>query len=128
MLKGIALLVLAVAPLTLASDTYTKTVSQSWDFEQGGSVELHMPAGDLRVVPGNDSSISISYTMRSHHPDFVGKVKLAFEVVKSSAAVLRLEAPHNGSVDIRQNQGLDRELPQVRGSGQIPSPCPHVCR
>jgi len=96
MLKGIVLLVLAAAPLTLASDSYTKTVSQSLD-----------------LVPGRSSGISIRLHDAFNHPDFVGKVKPDFEV-KGSAAFLRLEAAHHGSVDIELRVRSRTDL-QMRG-------------
>ncbi len=79
--------------------TYSQTATQTWDFAQGGKVELHLRAGDLRILPASDSRISIQYTMQSNHPDFIGKVKPEFDV-KGSNATLRLEAPDNGNIDV----------------------------
>lgn len=99
MFKHAALLLLALVPLSRASDQYTQTATQSWDFAPGGRIELHMLCGDLRIVPANDSRISLSYTMHSNHPDFIRKVKPEFEVTASDA-ILRLEAPRNGNIDV----------------------------
>lgn len=99
MLKNAALFVLAVVPLSLANDNYSQTATQSWDFAQSGKIELHMQYGDLRVVPSNDSRITLSYTMHSKHSNFVRKVVPDFEV-KSSTAILRIEAPRNGNIDV----------------------------
>ena len=99
MFKYVALFVLAVVPLALANDQYTQTATQSWDFAPGGRIELHMHYGDLQIVPSSDSRISLSYTMHSNHSDFIRKVVPDFEVTASNA-ILRLEAPHNGNVDV----------------------------
>jgi len=99
MLGRLAALLLVLAPLCHASDSYTETREQSWDFTAGGRVELHLSSGDLKVSPGDDNHISVRYRMQSDHADFISKVKTRFEVTPSNAS-LRVSGPHNGSIDV----------------------------
>lgn len=99
MFKYVALLVLAVVPWSVADDHYKQTATQSWDFVQGGRIELHLHYGDLRVVPTNDTRISLRYTMHSNHSGFIRKVVPDFEVTAANAT-LRIEAPRDGNVDV----------------------------
>lgn len=102
MLKRAAILLplvlLVLVPSGLASN-FTQSASQSWDFAPGGKVELHLMAGDLRIVSTSEPQISIQYTMRSNDADFAGKVRPEFDV-RGSNAVMRLGAPRNGSIDV----------------------------
>jgi DUF4097 and DUF4098 domain-containing protein YvlB len=109
---------LAVAPLCQANDNYTKTATQSWDFAQGGKVELHMRFGDLRVVPTTDSQLSLSYTIHSNHTDFIGKVKTDLSV-SGSHAVLRLDAPRNGNIDVELKVPVHSDLYMRVSAGDI---------
>ncbi len=99
MLKNAALLLLALVPFSQASENYTQTAMQTWEFAPGGSIEFHMLAGDLRVVPVDEPRISIHYTMHSNHANFIAKVKPDFNV-NGSKAVVRLEAPRDGDIDV----------------------------
>jgi hypothetical protein len=62
-------------------------------------VELHFRHGDVHIVPGDDSHISVTYTVRSTDANFSDKVAPKFEV-KGSRAILTLTEPHNASADI----------------------------
>src|SRR3974390_1228746 len=99
MFRHAALLLVALVPFSSATDKYTKTATQSWDFEQGGKIELHVRYGDVRIVPSNDSRISLSYTMHSQHASFMNKVEPDFHLLGSNAT-LALHAPHDGSIDV----------------------------
>ncbi|MGA9644132.1 MAG: hypothetical protein WBQ72_22235 [Terriglobales bacterium] len=116
------IVVSALVSLSYASDepthTYSQTATESWDFAPGGRLELHLHAGDLRIVPAIDSRISIRYTMQSNHADFIGKVKPEFDV-KGPSAVLRLEAPDNGNIDVELQVPAQTDLYVRLGAGDI---------
>jgi hypothetical protein len=88
-----------IAPICHANNQYTETREQTWDFASGGRVELHMRYGDLTVLPARTDHISIRYKMQSEHSDFIPKIATRFEIGPSTA-VLRIDAPRDGSVDV----------------------------
>ena len=99
MSKGLALVLLALAPFCHGDDKYSKTEAQSWHFLPAGQVELRVRYGDVHILPVQDSQISITYTMHSNHSDFIHKVDPRFEVTGSNATLM-LKAPRNGAVDV----------------------------
>jgi hypothetical protein len=100
MTKKLAVLLLAIAPVCGANNTYKGTKSQIWPFAPGGRIELRLKGGDVHIVPAPDSNhIVIRYTMESEHKDFASKVKPEFDVT-SSRALLRFRSPMHGSVDV----------------------------
>jgi hypothetical protein len=99
MLQRIALVPLALVPFCHGDDRYSKTNAQTWEFAPAGQVELHVRYGDVHIVAGDDSHLSISYTMHSTHADFIPKIEPQFEV-KGAKAVLALKAPRNGSTEV----------------------------
>jgi hypothetical protein len=92
-------LLLACSPFSLARDKYVSTKKQTWSLASGGNIELRARFGDLRVVPTDDHVVSITYTMRSNHESFFRNVELDSQG-NSSRVMLKLNAPHNGSVDV----------------------------
>ncbi|HTU34067.1 MAG TPA: hypothetical protein VMF66_09725 [Candidatus Acidoferrum sp.] len=99
MIRTIAVLLLAIAPVCSANNKYTETRSQSWQFS-GGRVELRLKAGDVHVLPATKPhQLVIRYTLESDDADFASKVKTDFEV-NSSNAELRLQSPNHGSTDV----------------------------
>lgn len=99
MLQRMALVLLALVPFCHGDDQYSKTKTQTWDFAPAGQVELHTGYGDVRIIPADDSHLSITYTMHSNHPDYIQKVETQF-AVKGAKAVLTLKAPRDGSTEV----------------------------
>jgi hypothetical protein len=99
MLRRLAVLLLLSLRVCYANAQHTETREQTWDFASGGRVELHMRYGDVKVLAAQDDHLSIHYTMQSEHSDFISKVTTRFEI-SPSAALLRIDAPRNGSVDV----------------------------
>jgi len=99
MLKYAALFLLAIAPLAQATEQFAKTNVQSWDFPAGGRVELHVRCGAVRIVPTDDTRISLSYTMHSNHARFIPKVEPTFHITGQNAR-LTLKAPRDGNIDV----------------------------
>jgi DUF4097 and DUF4098 domain-containing protein YvlB len=99
MMKHAAVLFLALAGLCQAKEQYTKTNVQSWDFTPGGKVELRVRAGEVHIVPTEDTRISLSYTMHSNHARFLRQVEPTFHIVGSNAKLV-LKAPRGGNVDV----------------------------
>ncbi len=95
----LALGFLALVSPCRGDDKYRKTNTQNWDFVPAGQVELHFRYGDVHIVPGDDSHITLAYTMHSNNPDFSYKVEPQFEM-KGTKAILTLKAPRNGSTDV----------------------------
>lgn len=104
MLKKAALFLLAIAvlaavPLAQATEQFAKTNVQSWDFPEGGKVELRVRCGDVHIVPSSDTRISLSYTMHSNHAGFLRKVEPTFHIAGQNAH-LTLKAPRGGNVEV----------------------------
>jgi hypothetical protein len=99
MLRRLAVLLLLSVRLCSANNHYAETREQTWDFAGGGRVVFHMRYGDLKVSPTQDDHLSVSYTMQSDHSDFISKVTTRFEI-SSTAALLRIDAPRNGSINV----------------------------
>ncbi|HEX8814728.1 MAG TPA: hypothetical protein VF753_04430 [Terriglobales bacterium] len=99
MLRRLAVLLLLLVPFCRANNQYSETREVAWDFSAGGRIELHLRYGDLKVLPSQGNHISIRYKMQSDHADFISKVSTRFEISPSSA-LLRIDAPRNGSVDV----------------------------
>lgn len=116
MVRTIAVLLLAIAPVCSANEKYKEMRSQSWQFS-GGRVELRLKAGDVHVLPATKPhQLAIRYTLESDDPDFASKVKTDFEV-NSSNAELRVQSPNHGSTDVYLEvpRGTDLYIRTVAG-------------
>lgn len=109
MFKYAALLLLAVVPLAQAKEQFAKTNVQSWDFPTGGKVELRVRTGDVRIVPTDDTRISLSYTMHSNHAAFMQKVEPTFHIIGQNAH-LTLKAPRDGNIDVELRVPVHTDL------------------
>jgi hypothetical protein len=99
MFKYAAVLLLAIVPLCQAKEQFAKTNVQSWDFSQGGTVELRLGHADVHIVPTNDTRISLSYTMHSRHSGFLRKVEPTFHITGQNAH-LTLKSPRDGNIEV----------------------------
>lgn len=104
MLRTIALAFTAVLGLGLPAAASGPAVAhtQSFDFAPGGTLRLHVRAGDVKIVKGSDPRhIVLRYTAKDsdNDEDASDQVKTRFEV-KGSQVEIDLKARMNGSCNL----------------------------
>lgn len=105
MLRTNALAFIAVLglglPATASSPVITHT--QTFSFAAGGSLRVHVSAGDVKIIKGSDPQhIVLRYTAKSNHDgggDASGCVKTRFEATGSDVEI-DLKGRTNGSCNL----------------------------
>lgn len=102
MLHVIALALATVigSSLPVATSSPIMNHTQVFDFSAGGSLRLHVSAGDVKIIKGSDPRhIVLRYTATDDGEDASSRVKTRFEVTGSQAEI-DLTGRTNGSCNL----------------------------
>lgn len=97
-LLSLATVIGSSLPVVASSPIATHT--QVFDFAAGGSLRVHVSAGDVKIIKGSDPRhIVLRYTAEDDGEDASGRVKTRFEV-NGSQAEIDLTGRTNGSCNL----------------------------
>ena len=121
MLAKSLLLLMLLSGLCMAGDNdrYTQTKHYNWDLPASAKVEIHVSAGDVRVLPGEKGKISADLQLHSDRESYIEDVKTTFDV-EGSTGVLTVKQPgRHGGADITVKLPAGTDLVIRSSAGDI---------
>jgi hypothetical protein len=127
------LLCLLLAPFCAASDhwDYEETHSEVHDFVAGGTLNVRLSVGDVRITRSDSNQIRLHYTVKSRHERTVKNAHVEFEVHGRDAEVefhastggnaqfeVELEVPQNTNLEVHEKVG-DLTVENIEGDKDL---------